>query len=205
MMPIINNQYYRKTDINLILASTSPYRKQLLQRLGIPFSCDSPDIDESQLPDETPEHQVLRLAEAKAARVAEREPDAIIIGSDQVAVLDGNILGKPGNQDNARAQLRAMSGHCVRFLTGLCLLNTASGHKQLDCVRIDVYFRELSDRQIDRYLEAEQPYQCAGSFKSEALGISLIERFDGPDPTALIGLPLIRLTDMLQNENYNIP
>ena len=205
MMPVINHQYYGNTVIKLILASTSPYRKQLLQRLRIPFSCRSPDIDESQLPDEPPEHQVLRLAEAKAARIAAGEPDAIIIGSDQLAVLDGKILGKPGSQENAREQLRSMSGHCVRFLTGLCLFNAASGHKQLDCVRVDVYFRVLSDQQIDRYLEAEQPYQCAGSFKSEALGISLIEKLDGPDPTALIGLPLIRLTAMLQNENYNIP
>ena len=108
-------------------------------------------------------------------------------------------------RENAREQLRSISGHCVRFLTGLCLFNAASGHKQLDCVRVDVYFRVLSGQQIDRYLEAEQPYQCAGSFKSEALGISLIEKLDGPDPTALIGLPLIRLTAMLQNENYNIP
>lgn len=205
MMQIIYLQLFRNAVINLILASASPYRKQLLQRLHIPFSCQSPDIDESPLPDETPEQQVLRLAEAKAVRVAEHEPEAIIIGSDQLAVLDGNILGKPGDRENARRQLRSMSGQCVRFLTGLCLLNAASGHKQLHCIRVDVYFRSLSDQQIDRYLEVEQPYHCAGSFKSEALGISLIEKIDGPDPTALIGLPLTKLTEMLANENYNIP
>ena len=176
----------------------------MLQRLNIPFSCRSPEIDESPLAGEAPEQQVLRLAEAKAAKIAENEPDAIIIGSDQLAVLNGGILGKPGNHENASRQLRAMSGHCVEFLTALCLLNTASGNRQLACVRDQVHFRNLSDQQIERYLNSEQPYQCAGSFKSEALGITLIEKIDGPDPTALIGLPLIKLTEMLANENYNI-
>ena len=191
--------------INLILASTSPYRKSLLQRLDIPFSCRSPEIDESALPDESPEQQVLRLAHAKAARVGEQEPDALIIGSDQLAVLNDRILGKPGNQDNARRQLQEMSGRSVQFLTAVCLLNTASGKKQLSCVQDSVYFRPLSAQQIERYLDREQPYQCAGSFKSEALGITLIKKIASSDPTALIGLPLITLTGMLQNEGYNIP
>ena len=173
--------------------------------MKVPFSCRNPEIDESPLPGETPEQLVLRLAEAKAARIAELETGAVIIGSDQVAVLGDRILGKPGNYENARLQLRAMSGQCVRFLTALCLLNSASGNSQLACIRDDVYFRKLSDAEIERYLKSEQPYQCAGSFKSEALGITLIDRIDGQDPTALIGLPLIKLTEMLVNEDYKIP
>lgn len=176
-----------------------------MQRLNIPFSCRHPDIDESPQADEPPEQLVLRLAETKAARIAESEPDAVIIGADQLAVLGGIILGKPGNHENACRQLQAMSGQCVQFLTALCLLNAASGNRQLACVRDDVYFRKLTGQQIERYLHAEQPYQCAGSFKSEALGITLIEKIHGDDPTALIGLPLIRLTEMLLNESYNIP
>lgn len=191
--------------IKLILASSSPYRKALLQRLDIPFSCRSPEIDESPLTEETPEQQVLRLAHTKAARIGEQDPDALVIGSDQLAVLDDCVLGKPGNQDNARRQLQQMSNKPVQFLTAICLLNTATGAKQLSCVRDTVYFRSLSTQQIDRYLVREQPFQCAGSFKSEAMGITLIEKIDSSDPTALIGLPLITLTEMLQNEGYNIP
>ena len=157
------------------------------------------------MPGESPEQQVLRLARAKAARIAEQVPGALIIGSDQLALLNDRVLGKPGNQDNALRQLREMSGRPVQFLTAICLLNSASGAKQLACVQDMVYFRPLSDQQIERYLLREQPYQCAGSFKSEALGITLVEKIISPDPTALIGLPLIKLTEMLRNEGYNIP
>lgn len=204
-MMLVKNTDIRNQVINLILASASPYRKSLLQRLKIPFTCLSPEIDESPLVDETPGQQVLRLAEAKAARIAEHESAAIIIGSDQLAVLDDNILGKPGDHEHAVRQLRAMSGKRVQFLTALCLLNSASGNRQLACISDDVYFRKLTDAQIERYLVNEQPYQCAGSFKSEALGIALIEKIEGQDPTALVGLPLIKLTEMLRNENYNLP
>ena len=147
----------------------------------------------------------MRLAEVKAVKVAESESAAIIIGSDQLAVLWGMVLGKPGNHERAFQQLAGMSGHCVSFYTGLCLLNSNTGQKQLSCDLNYVYFRLLSDEQIERYLTIEQPYDCAGSFKSEALGITLIEKIEGPDPTALIGLPLIKLTELLRNENYNIP
>lgn len=176
-----------------------------MQRLNIPFTCRTPDIDETPQAGETPRQLVLRLAETKAARIAESESDAIIIGSDQLAVLGDNILGKPGKHEDACRQLRAMSGQCVQFLTALCLLNSSNGNRQLACIRDSVYFRELTDQQIDRYLKTEQPYQCAGSFKSEALGITLVEKIDSEDPTALIGLPLISLTKMLQNESYIIP
>lgn len=176
-----------------------------MQRLNIPFSCHSPEIDESPLLNESPQQQVLRLAEAKAVKVAESEPAAMIIGSDQLATLNGKILGKPGNHDNAYQQLQEMSGHCVLFYTALCLFNTITGGKQRACIPYKIFFRELSDQQIERYLTSEQPYQCAGSFKSEALGISLVKQMEGADPTALIGLPLIKLTEMLQKENYILP
>ena len=154
---------------------------------------------------EAPESLVLRLAEAKAAQVAELEPAALIIGSDQIAVLQNKFLGKPGNYESAFRQLSEISGRSVRFLTGLCLLNSVTGKKQLACILNEVHFRQFSTAEIDRYLGSEEPYLCAGSFKSEALGITLIEKIDGPDPTALIGLPLIKLSEMLRNENYNLP
>lgn len=188
----------------LILASSSPYRQALLERIHVPFTCISPDIDETAAEQETPPDLVMRLAQTKAYRAAEIEPEAVIIGSDQVSVLKGKILGKPGDHDNARRQLRAMSNQHVSFFTGLCVLNAATGNTQLDFIRFEVYFRRLSESQIERYLLTEQPYQCAGSFKSEALGIALVEKMDGPDPTALIGLPLIRLCEMLANEGYKI-
>ena len=156
----------------LILASSSPFRAELLAKLRLPFLTTSPDIDERALQGEQPEQLVLRLATAKARKVAEQYPDALIIGSDQVAVLDGVIMGKPGNHANACKQLSAASGNTVTFLTGLALFNAASGKMQSLVEHFDVIFKTLTPLQIDRYLQLEQPYQCAGSFKSEALGIS---------------------------------
>lgn len=190
---------------DLVLGSTSPFRQALLQRLGLPFTVDAPDVDESQQPGETPKALVLRLAEAKARAVARRHPTALIIGSDQVACIDDQILGKPGTRAKAAEQLRASVGRAVTFYTGLCLLNAASGRAQLACEPFRVHFRQLSEAQIGRYLDAEQPYNCAGSFKSEGLGISLFERMEGDDPNALIGLPLIRLVAMLENEGIAVP
>ncbi len=186
--------------MNLILASTSIYRKELLGRLGLPFSTATPDVDETPLADESPEQLVRRLAEAKASAVAPHHPDALIIGSDQVAVIDGEILGKPGDHARAVTQLRKVSGKRLEFLTGLCLLNSRSGNAHVEVVPYAVVFRPLSEQQIKSYLRLEQPYRCAGAFKSEGLGIVLCERFDGDDPTALIGLPLIRLTRLLERE-----
>lgn len=188
----------------LVLASTSPYRKTLLERLGLPFETASPDVDETVLPDETPEALVTRLAEAKARAIAPRFSDALIIGSDQVAVLDGNILGKPGNHEAATQQLRNASGREVKFLTGLCLLNTRTEQVHVKLVPFTVVFRSLSESQIQYYLDKEKPYDCAGSFKSEGLGISLFERLDGDDPNALIGLPLIELIRLLSAEGVDV-
>lgn len=189
----------------LVLASTSPFRRELLGRLRLAFQTFSPNVDESPEPDEPPRRLVARLAEAKARAGAQAFADALIIGSDQVAVLDGRILGKPGSHEAARAQLQALSGQTVTFLTGLCLLNAATGHAQTLVEPFEVKFRELDAERIERYLRAEQPYHCAGSFKSEALGITLFERMSGNDPTALIGLPLICLTDLLASEGIILP
>lgn len=188
----------------LVLASTSPYRKALLQRLGLPFETASPAADETPLPGETPDQLVRRLAEAKARAVAKQFPDALIIGSDQVAVLEGAILGKPGTHAAAMAQLRAASGKRVSFRTGLCLLNSGTGGAQVEVVSFDVCFRELTGEQIESYLRKEMPYDCAGSFKSEGLGIALFQRLEGDDPNALIGLPLIRLIAMLEAEGIDV-
>jgi septum formation protein len=190
--------------MKLVLASSSPYRKQLLQRLGQAFDTTAPDVDETALAGETPEQLVRRLAEAKAKAVAKEFPNALIIGSDQVAVLDGKILGKPGNHDNAVKQLQQASAKTVHFLTGLCLFNSKTGNIQLDVIPFKVVFRKLSNAQIENYLQTEQPYNCAGSFKSEGLGIALFEKLEGDDPNALIGLPLIKLIDMFSNEGINI-
>jgi len=190
---------------NLVLGSTSPFRRELLQRLGTPFDTAAPEVDETHLPDESPEELVKRLSVAKAQAVASQFSDALIIGSDQVAVLDNDILGKPGNHDRAVEQLRRASGRSVRFLTGLCLYNSKTNLYQLDVVPFEVVFRKLTEAQIDSYLRREQPYNCAGSFKSEALGITLFESMRGDDPTALIGLPLIRLTSMLTEAGLVIP
>jgi len=188
----------------LVLASSSPYRKQLLDRLGLAFSTVSPDIDETALPGETPDALVERLAEQKARAVGELH-QGLIIGSDQVATIDDDILGKPGNHEKAVAQLTRLSGNRVTFHTGLCLLDTAHHEAQIDVVPFTVQFRELSAAQIERYLHAEQPYSCAGSFKSEGLGITLFEKLLGEDPTALVGLPLVKLTEMLSRAGIDLP
>lgn len=188
----------------LVLGSTSPFRRQLLEKLRIPFDTASPETDESPREGETPEHLVARLAEAKARAVAGEHPGALIIGSDQIAVNGGEILGKPHTHEKAMEQLRNASGKHVRFLTGLCLYNSATDHAQVEVVPFDVVFRELSDEMIDNYLKAEQPYNCAGSFKSEAMGIALFERLEGEDPNTLIGLPLIRLVRMLEAEGVRV-
>lgn len=188
----------------LILASTSPYRRELLQRLGLPFAVANPQTDETRLPGEAPEALALRLSEAKARAVAASHPDALIIGSDQVAVMDGQVFGKPGTHPRAVAQLQALSGKTVNFYTGLCLLDAASGNVQLRGIPTLVTFRTLSDAEIENYLQREQPYNCAGAAKSEGLGIALLRKLEGEDPNALIGLPLIALCDMLRNAGVDI-
>ena len=190
--------------MELILASTSPYRRELLDRLKIPFTVFAPEVDETPLPDESPEQTATRLAEAKARVGATRFPHALIIGSDQVATLDGMQLGKPHTHENATRQLRMMRGKSVVFNTALCLYNSQSGSVQNRLVPFTVTFRDLSDAQIEHYLVKEQPYNCAGSAKSEGLGIALIARMEGDDPNALIGLPLIALIDMLHNEGFAV-
>lgn len=189
----------------IILGSSSPFRRELLSKLGLAFDCDSPHIDESPLADETPEQLVRRLAEAKARAVASKHPTALIIASDQVAVLDGKILGKPGDHATATHQLSAASGQVVTFLTSLALFNAVEQRLQIEVIPFKVYFRELNMEEIERYLAKEQPYNCAGSFKSEGLGISLFDKLEGDDPNTLIGLPLIRLISMFRNEDINIP
>jgi len=189
----------------LVLASTSPYRKVLLERLGLVFETLSPEVDETRLDGETPEQLVCRLAEAKARAGAGRFPDALIIGSDQVAVCGDAILGKPGDHARAAAQLARLSGRRVKFLTGLCLYDARSDLARVEMVPFEVVFRELEAAQIERYLQREQPYNCAGSFKSEGLGISLFEALHGDDPNALIGLPLIRLVSWLNEAGIAVP
>lgn len=189
---------------NLILASTSPFRKAILEKLNIPFTTYSPDVDETPLENETPEQLVERLAILKAKAVADSLNEGIVIGSDQVAVIDGKILGKPGNHNNAVKQLSQASGKIVTFLTGLCLYNAATKTYQAEVVPFNVVFRELTEQQIENYLRKEQPYNCAGSFKSEGLGITLFEKLEGDDPNTLIGLPLIRLVRMLEHEGVAV-
>jgi len=190
--------------MELVLASTSPYRQELLSRLKMPFSVTSPEVDETPLPAETPEQTAYRLAIAKAQAVAAHHPDALIIGSDQVATLDGMQIGKPHTHENATRQLRMMRGKTVTFHTALCLYNSQSGNTQAQIVPFMVHFRDLSDDEIERYLAKEQPYNCAGSAKSEGLGIALIEKMTGDDPNALVGLPLIALVEMLKNEGVSV-
>lgn len=185
----------------LILASTSPYRKTVLSRLNLSFDTFAPNIDETPLLDELPSTLVQRLSEAKARSAQAIYPNALIIGSDQVAVLDEQILNKPLTHDRAIQQLQAASGKQVDFFTGLCLLNTKTGHAQVDIVRFSVLFRQLTTSQIENYLRLDQPYHCAGSFKSESLGIVLLDRMMGSDPNSVIGLPLIRLVQMLEAED----
>lgn len=189
---------------NLILASSSPFRRQILDKLQLEYSCISPDIDESANENEKPEDLVARLAVEKAQKIAETENDCLIIGSDQVAVLNNEILGKPHTHENAVAQLKKLSGHRVTFLTGLALINAKTGNIQSETVPFYVEFRDLSDEIIENYLRAETPYNCAGSFKSEALGIVLFDKLEGEDPNTLMGLPLIRLVRLLENEGFNV-
>lgn len=184
----------------IVLASTSPYRRQLLARLELPFSTADPNIDEQRLPDESPHDSARRLSIAKAHAVADLYSNALIIGSDQIALLDGIQLHKPGDHSNAVLQLQSMSGRRVDFHTGICVYNHGSGALQDRVVGNSVFFRDLGDAEIERYLRKEQPYDCAGSAKSEGIGIALIEKISGDDPNALIGLPLIALVEMLRNE-----
>jgi MAF protein len=189
----------------LLLASSSPYRRELLERLHLPFVCAAPDIDESHRPNESAIELVKRLATEKAMALAERYPGHLIIGSDQVAVLDEQILGKPHTFERALEQLTASSGRSVSFLTGLALYNSQTGVCQIDCVPFTVHMRTLSNESISRYLHAEQPYDCAGSFKAEGLGVTLFRSTEGSDATSLIGLPLIRLVDMLTAQGIELP
>ncbi|MDX9950501.1 MAG: Maf family nucleotide pyrophosphatase [Methylophilaceae bacterium] len=192
------------TAPQLILASSSIYRRELLERLQIPFTCHAPEVDETPLNGELPQQTALRLAQQKARKIAESQPTALIIGCDQVATLDDLQLGKPLTHDNAVRQLRLMRGREVTFHSALCLYNAATGSMQAEAVPYIVRFRNLDDQQIERYLLKEQPYHCAGSAKSEGLGIALIESMHGDDPNALIGLPLIRLVGMLHNEGVDV-
>jgi MAF protein len=189
----------------IVLASASPYRKALLQRLHLPFEAISPDIDESPLPGESAENLVTRLAQRKAERIAEDRPDALIIGSDQAAVLGTAILGKPVTRGNAHKQLQLMRNQTVNFVTGLCVINAATRNCQTALIDYQVSFRDYTDAEIERYLDIDSPYDCAGSFKSEQMGVTLMRRMAGDDPTALIGLPLIKLAEMLRNENLQLP
>lgn len=190
----------------LVLASSSRYRRDLLQRLRVDFYCQSPAVDESPRDKESPLQLVQRLAEAKATAVAGTcEQPALVIGSDQVAVLDDALLGKPGDLATARRQLQLQRGRRIEFLTGLCVVNTRTGNRQVDVVPFSVQFRRYTDAELERYLSMEQPLDCAGSFRSEALGISLVEAMTGSDPSALIGLPLIRLAEMLRREGLQLP
>ncbi len=187
----------------LVLASTSPYRRELLSRLGLPFTVANPDTDETPLPGETPQALALRLAEAKARAVADAHPQALIIGSDQVATAHGKIYGKPGTHERAVAQLRELSGQSVNFYTALCLHDSRSGASQICGVPTLVRFRALGDDEIENYLAREPAYNCAGSAKSEGLGITLLDSLSGDDPNALVGLPLIALCAMLRQAGMN--
>lgn len=185
--------------MKIILASTSVYRAELLKKLSVPFSCQAPGVDERPLAGEGIQQQVKRLAELKAHAVANSTANAYVIGSDQLASCQDIVLGKPGNYHNAHAQLTQLSGQTVQFYTGLCLVNAANGEHQSIVECFEVEFKPLSSKQIQRYLEIEQPYDCAGSFKSEGLGIALFNRLNGRDPNTLVGLPLIALTELFAN------
>jgi septum formation protein len=191
--------------MKLVLASTSRYRRQLLDRLHLDYTAANPGIDESARPGEPPEAMAERLARAKALAVAAAHPDAIIIGCDQVAVASGKIMGKPGSHENAVRQLSELSGRDATFFTALCVHDARSGRSSARVVPYRVKFRRLDDATIHRYLAREQPYDCAGSAKSEGLGIALIERMEGDDPNALVGLPLIALVDLLAEHGVHVP
>ena len=190
-------KFYNKFMKNLVLASGSQYRQALMKQLGLEFTAESPEIDESALTDESPEQIALRLSTGKAKSLTWKYPDHIIIGSDQVAMLNNRQLTKPGNRRNCISQLRSVSGKRVIFYTGLCVLDSKTGRfiTEVDVCSVD--FRTLTDTQIERYVDRDQPFDCAGGFKSESLGIALIKRITGNDPNALIGLPLIKLTEIL--------
>jgi septum formation protein len=188
----------RVTVPPVILGSTSRYRRELLQRLRLPFETDAPQVDETPLPGESPAAIARRLALAKARDVAGRHPDAVVIGSDQVADLDGEPLGKPLTHERAVDQLRRMRGKTVVFHTALAVVCRATGFEAQDLAPVRVVFRDLSDEEIEHYLRAEQPYDCAGAARSEGLGIALLKRIDNDDPTALVGLPLIRTCRLLR-------
>ena len=188
----------------IILASSSPYRKQLLERLRLDFECQSPDIDESVDSGENAVDYVRRLAHAKALTVAGSNPDAVVIGSDQCALLDTRILGKPGTHENAMRQLRDARGRTVVFHTALCVMRLRDEFCELDEVPFEVDFRSLTDRQLEHYLRIEQPYQCAGGFKAEGYGACLFSALRGDDPSALIGLPLLTLTPMLERAGIEV-
>jgi len=189
---------------DIILASSSSFRKQLLDRLQLDYECIPPDIDESIIPGEDASSYVCRLAESKADHVAVDHPQAVVIGSDQCALLGEKILGKPGSHENALRQLREAQGKTLIFHTAVCVLNLSAGFSAVEDVVYEVELRNLSDRQLDHYLRVEQPYQCAGSFKSEGYGACLFKKMHGADPTALIGLPLITLTRMLENAGVEV-
>ena len=182
----------------LVLGSSSTYRRQLLERLGLPFTVQSPGVDETPFPGEAPAALAARLALAKAHAVADQFPDCVVIGCDQVADLNGASLGKPGNHARATAQLQSMRGHTVVFQTAMAVVCRATGFERQTLAPVVVKYRDLSDAEIDYYLRTEQPYDCAGSAKSEGLGIALLESIENDDPTALVGLPLIRLSGMLR-------
>ena len=189
----------------LILASSSPYRRELLSRLAISFECISPNVDESRLENELPDAYVQRLAKAKAIKIGQDHPDCLIIGSDQCSVNAGKILGKPKDRDHAIQQLQMASGNSIEFLTGVCIHHPESNWTQEWTDSIVVDFRKLSQKEIERYLDKEEPYNCAGSFKSEQLGISLCKAMRGDDPTALIGLPLIKVAQYLRDFGLDVP
>lgn len=195
----------QNNQLKLVLASTSPYRKNLLQKLGITFTCISPNIDETPLPNETPSELVLRLAKEKAQAInTTAMRNCLIIGSDQVAVVNNQIIGKPGNTDTAIAQLTMQSGQCVTFFTGLAVHNSKTKQTISEIDTYKVHFKHLTSEEITTYIKKEQPYNCAGSFKSEGLGIALFERLEGRDPNTLIGLPLILLCEMLKSQGFSV-
>lgn len=189
---------------SVVLGSTSRYRRELMERLRLPFTVAAPHVDETPLPGEAPKALALRLALAKAQAVAALHPEAVVIGSDQVADLAGQPLGKPGEHERAVAQLRQMRGQTVIFQTALAVVCLATGFEQVDLAEVRVVFRDLSDEEIEAYLQAEKPYDCAGSAKSEGLGIALLESIDNDDPTALIGLPLIRTARLLRQAGVKL-
>ncbi len=189
--------------MDIVLASSSPYRRELLSRLGLRFDTVSPGVDERPMDDESPRTMVARLARLKARAVAPLRPRALIVGSDQAAVLDNRIMGKPGSHEANVRQLRLAGGRRVRFLTGVALLNAASGEMQSEVVEYGVHFRPLDEAQVEAYVRAEKPYDCAGGFRAEGLGVALFQRMEGEDPSALIGLPLIALVSMLRREGID--